>query len=73
MQDKPKEEPLDDEFEEMHEDDERRYNIGICFATQTSLYDDDDSFKKIRKGFRASDDNTLRNRAFINTITTADS
>lgn len=64
---------VDDDYEELHEDDERNYNIGICFATQTSLYDDDESLKKIKKGYKTSDDNTLRNRAFINTITTADS
>ncbi|KAK9881693.1 hypothetical protein WA026_017212 [Henosepilachna vigintioctopunctata] len=57
------------------EDDERRYNVGICFVGQTSLYDDGDNIKKIKKGYKASEDNNaLRNRAFINTtITTSDS
>lgn len=43
-------------------------NFGICFTTQTALYDHDDAtVKNIKNGYKASDDNTnLRNRAFIN-------
>ncbi|KAL3268964.1 hypothetical protein HHI36_008050 [Cryptolaemus montrouzieri] len=56
-------------------DDESKYNVGICFTTQTSLYDDSDKVRKIKKSYKVPEENnSLRNRVFINsTISTAES
>lgn len=48
------------------QNDERpkRSNIGICFTTQTALYEKTDDVKEMTKGY-TSDGNRLRNRVFI--------
>lgn len=44
----------------------KRSNIGICFTTQSALYEKADDVKSMANGYTSNDGNTrLRNRAFI--------
>lgn len=42
----------------------KKSNIGICFTTQTALYEKTDDVKEMHEGY-TSDGNRLRNRVFI--------
>lgn len=44
----------------------KKSQIGICFATQTALYEKADDIKDMSKGY-TSEGNKLRNRVFIDT------
>lgn len=41
-------------------------NVGICFTTQTALYEKADDVKSMKNGYTSAEGNArLRNRAFI--------
>ncbi|KAF2879952.1 hypothetical protein ILUMI_26221 [Ignelater luminosus] len=50
----------------------KKPNIGICFTTQTSLYETSDKVKDITRSYTSEGNSDLRNRAFIDNSKTKD-